>query len=1083
MVDFRINVVVSPTQARRGIKSVQKDLTSLEKAATRVRTTIRTAFQFDTAGLRAGSTAVRNQFKAIERQANMTRRVVRGAVSFDAARARTGARSIQRELQNVSRTASGVRRNLQGATRIDTTRSRAQLRDLRRDMNLVGSTAAQTGRIMRSSLVVNPAGVRRGAGVVRSELASVAAVGTRVRTILAGAFGLVGVTLGIQGIFGLVDAYTNLQNRIRTVTSGEQELATVSKEVLDIAVRTRSAFDSTTEVYARTALAAKELGRTQQELLQFTESLNQAVILSGAGAEEARNALIQLSQGIASGALRGDELRSVLEQLPTVADVIARHLGVTRGELRLMGAEGKISAEIILDAFKEAREELEERFGKTVPTLGQSFQVLRTELVRYVGGADSATGATAALGAVIQSLARNLDFLLPLVIGLGAAFATRLALGVGASILQFRTLSFLLSASPYIALAIAVAFLARSFIDMGSDAEESASGIGLVTASVRNTKAAIEELASVRGELVDARAADDAEARIEGIRRQLDLLKQFAEGEFATLDISPRALQAIVPEFDAQSFLREFPDQLVPADRVQKEVRNLVSTLEEELSRVETIEAGAGALQGFFAELEEQQALVRETGREQRILEAQFRALGAAAQDGSTDVQDLAEAFDRVREEVIDLEEAVARSQIRDLISDLDQSNEDLLRRQAALQFGGERLLAQEEALISARAVASKQGSQLTLEEINRISELAGENYDLQKAIESVQEAREGKSTASFESSLAALRDEADLLRLSNREREVTIDLRRTEQDLARAGVDLTDTQRQVLADQIRSNQALADQNAIVEQVTGAQRELEHAQRALSAGYADGRLSLEQYENALLGYQIRALEANTDVASGVERAFLQIQLIARDHASLVQNTIVTAYESATDAIADFVASGFRDLTSLQQAASQIFAQITADLAKLAIQQGLASLTQPTATATAGQGSTSSTVSSILGILTTALAGAETGTLDARKGRPLIVGEGGPEVFTPRTSGSILPNSKLAEMAQRSGGGGGQAEPAQVNVSPVLNVKVDNGLNESAIASRVLATMDSRQGQDKLVENIGKNKRKVRQVTS
>ena len=104
----------------------------------------------------------------------------------------------------------------------------------------------------------------------------------------------------VAAIGRLADEYTNVQNRLRLVTDGTEELGEVTDELFAIANRTRSAFDATATLYSRTALAARELGRSQGELLEFTERVNQAVILSGTTAQEARGGLIQLAQGIAS---------------------------------------------------------------------------------------------------------------------------------------------------------------------------------------------------------------------------------------------------------------------------------------------------------------------------------------------------------------------------------------------------------------------------------------------------------------------------------------------------------------------------------------------------------------------------------------------------------------------------------------------------------------------------------------------------------------------------------------------------------------------------------------------------------------
>lgn len=269
---------------------------------------------------------------------------------------------------------------------------------------------------------IDPRRARTGRRAVSGELTAIERQADRVGGALQRAFAFAGITVGIGGLVRLADEYTNLQNRIRTVTDGQAELGAVTDELFEIANRTRSSFAGTTEVYARTALAAKDLGISQRDTLQFTESLNQAVILSGASATEAQAGMIQLSQGLASGALRGDELRSVLEQLPVVADVIAQELGVTRGELRKMGEDGAITADVVLRAFANAREELTDRFGESIPTIGQSFEVLKNNLIGLVGEFLTTSGVVETLSGLILALANNLDNIIPLIIAAGAAF-------------------------------------------------------------------------------------------------------------------------------------------------------------------------------------------------------------------------------------------------------------------------------------------------------------------------------------------------------------------------------------------------------------------------------------------------------------------------------------------------------------------------------------------------------------------------------------------------------------------------------------------------------------------------------------
>lgn len=300
---------------------------------------------------------------------------------------------------------------------------------------------------------------------------------------------------GLVAAFGLnelrqtVDAYTNIQNRLKLVTDNSSQLLGVTRELFTISNETRNAFEATAEVYTRTALATKDMGLSQKETLEFTKSLNQAVILSGASAAEAQAGLIQLSQGLASGALRGDELRSVLEQLPMVADVISKSLGVTRGELRQMGQDGKITAQVIIDAFTKARGELDQKFGNTVSTIGQAFTVLKNNITQYIGELDRSTGASSKVADLLLTIGQNIDGITKaLVIGAAAWGAYRLAiLSVGfaavissaaGTITAFVQLAAtvttlsgavgLLSAAclslPFVAIAAAAAALAAGFI-------------------------------------------------------------------------------------------------------------------------------------------------------------------------------------------------------------------------------------------------------------------------------------------------------------------------------------------------------------------------------------------------------------------------------------------------------------------------------------------------------------------------------------------------------------------------------------------------------------------------------------------
>lgn len=197
---------------------------------------------------------------------------------------------------------------------------------------------------------------------------------------------------------------TLLQSKLRLVTSGEAELAMVQEAVIDLARDTRQSFEAVGELYARVARSSKELGASQSDILKVVKAVSQAIQISGNSASEAEAGMIQLSQALASGTLRGDELRSVLEQMPRVAQAIAEGLGVTVGQLRKLGAEGKLTSQHVFQALISQSENLNEEFRKLTPTIGQSFTVLFNELKRTTSELLRSSGATDALTSSIKKL-------------------------------------------------------------------------------------------------------------------------------------------------------------------------------------------------------------------------------------------------------------------------------------------------------------------------------------------------------------------------------------------------------------------------------------------------------------------------------------------------------------------------------------------------------------------------------------------------------------------------------------------------------------------------------------------------------
>ena len=235
-----------------------------------------------------------------------------------------------------------------------------------------------------------------------------AASGTNLlKQALAG----LGVATTLAVLQKTVDTYSSMISRLRLVTTGTENLATVNDRLFASANRTRSSYEATTELFAKLSTGARQLGVSQTDLLQITETVNQAIAVSGASATEAAGGLRQLGQAIASGSLRGDELNSILENMPRLAQAIADGMGITVGQLRAVGSEGKITAQSIIDALKDQAPTIAAEFAQVTPTIASAFQVLQNNFTRFIGELDQATGLSATFARAIILVAGNLDVL------------------------------------------------------------------------------------------------------------------------------------------------------------------------------------------------------------------------------------------------------------------------------------------------------------------------------------------------------------------------------------------------------------------------------------------------------------------------------------------------------------------------------------------------------------------------------------------------------------------------------------------------------------------------------------------------
>lgn len=214
---------------------------------------------------------------------------------------------------------------------------------------------------------------------------------------------------GVHQLVEYADEWTNLSNRLKIVTRDQIDFAVAQNDVLRIAQATRQPLDATAELYQRIANNTSHLGLSIKQVGPLVETISKAVALSGVSADTARLGIVQLGQAFASGQLRGQDLKSVLEELPGVADAIARGMGKGTSELKALAEDGKLTVENLIDALKNAGSSTDALFGKVDMTVGQAMTRLQTEIIAYVGHANEATGASAKLAQSVVYVADHLD--------------------------------------------------------------------------------------------------------------------------------------------------------------------------------------------------------------------------------------------------------------------------------------------------------------------------------------------------------------------------------------------------------------------------------------------------------------------------------------------------------------------------------------------------------------------------------------------------------------------------------------------------------------------------------------------------
>lgn len=965
---------------------------------------------------------------------------------------------------------------------------------------------------------IDPTGANRGGRNVESRLQRIEKRSNALRRTLLRTFGSIGVGLLIRELAQLADTYVSLRNKLRIVTKDSTELGAVMDELFVSTRRARASFENTAQLYTRVSLATKELGRSQRELISFTESLNQAIAVSGATSREANAALIQLSQGLSRQELRGDELRSVSEQLPFVLDVIADHAQLTRGELLKLGETGGITTTLILDAFKARSGEIQRLFNETQVTLGQGFTVLRNSLVQYIGQVNDSIQGTTSFSATLLLLADNIDVVAKSIAALTLAVTVLLARLAIARIIAFASGVGVAATAVFLlvgALSSLVVF--SSDIKMG-DGFTTLADVAKATFNqlVIRGKAAFEKVKGFALSLVDplvnlwGRMSEAATRAWGSIQRGIDFIapyvakvwnialrslnltitvlvdlfkglfffirvgfesvSQFAQDAWHIISVGALGLiekLRPVAEFIAHIFEGAFFAILHVGEVVFNGIAGVAGLLAKGL--VKTVDFILNLFVGLFKSI---LATWRDFPRAfadliiqgvNALVDAVRKAIDAVA-EGINKLLDFANLplipllgegglgqfknpfegaaaetgkviRDTFAEQFKETHFASFLDSAGEFIVDKFQAVTDTVSSYVAKNFSiGEDTIVGS-AIGTITGIFSNIGDTLsTVWETFRKSGLSfigdvAEDAQTSAGLRFVSELRAnvdaflaklGLSVAPGAiqgDPLKAVQEELDELKalqatfgLTNREREIELALLKQSKDLKR---DLTPVEESALRTQLEMNQALQEQDDMLQDILGPLEDYVVGMESLDALLGDGRITLEQYAAKQRELELAWLDSSRTLEGGFRRGLIGIGEEFGNLSLVIEDTLLNAFQSAEDALVEFVRSGKFNIRDLVDS-------ILTDLARLTIRQ---SITGPLASFLGNLGGSVPSSSGNNPFEQFVQGGTGIGGSGRAFGGPIgagearIVGENRPEIFVPKQSGRVLSKGEQRNFLQ------------------------------------------------------------------
>jgi len=327
----------------------------------------------------ASENALQQMTEAIQQQTNSILTMSEAMQQF----MNRASESSQRQTQQTQRQTEGTRRQTQETQR----QTRERQRQTQETQRQTEETQRQTQRVTLLRRIFQTMTTP-----IRGAAHAVSVLGRELTGANSAANGLMGTLKSIAGMYlsfqgikfagDLSDNVTSVLSRLNMINDGLRTTQQLSDVIMKSAFESGAGYLDTAEAIAKMGLNAGSAFTSNDELIAFMEQINKTFAIGGASAVEQSNAMVQLSQAMAAGALRGEELNSILDGAPGIARNIEKYMGWAEGSIKSYAEDGKVTAEVVKNAMLSMAEETNEKFNSMPTTISRTFEKLKTLAIK-----------------------------------------------------------------------------------------------------------------------------------------------------------------------------------------------------------------------------------------------------------------------------------------------------------------------------------------------------------------------------------------------------------------------------------------------------------------------------------------------------------------------------------------------------------------------------------------------------------------------------------------------------------------------------------------------------------------------------